>query len=323
MNTDSIALPAAERTLPMMLRHAARHGARPLLRMPGGAWSHEDVADVAARRATPLAEASVAFGDRVALMCGNRIELLETFVGCGWLGAVAVPIDTAATALQIEDCLAETGARLLVIESVFLPRLMQLDFARTVLRAIWIVGEAPAAAADLPLQCEAYPAAGHAVPSAAVKPDDALTVLYTSGASAPGGAVPCTHAQYYCCGLASAQALGVTRGDVLCTTLPLFQLDALHTLAQALLVGCRVVFERRFSAAGFWPATRAAEATVIQLGDAMVPLLLALPPAEDERPHRVRIGLGAGVSASAGVAFRERTGIELIEGCGSAWRTMR
>lgn len=316
MNTDAMALPAAERTLPMMLRHAARHGMRPLLRMPGGAWSHEDVADVAARRATPLAEAGVAFGDRVALVCGNRMELLETFVGCGWLGAVAVPIDTAATAAEIEDCLADSGARLLVIESVFLLRLMHVDFARTALRAVWIVGEAPGPAADLPLPCEAYPAAGHAVPSAAVKPDDTLAILYTFGTSAPGGAVRCTHAQYHSCGLAAAQALGVTRGDVLCTTLPLFQLDALHTLAQALLAGCRVVFERRFSAVGFWPAMRAAEATVIQLLGAMVPLLLAQPPAHDERAHRVRIGLGSRVPAGAVTAFRERTGIELIEGCG-------
>ena len=35
-------------------------------------------------------------------MCGNRVEFLEIFLGCGWLGAVAVPINTASMGPQIE-----------------------------------------------------------------------------------------------------------------------------------------------------------------------------------------------------------------------------
>ena len=49
----------------------------------------------------------------------------------------------------------------------------------------------------------------------------------------------------------------------------------------------------------------------------MVPILLAQPASDDERAHRVRIGLGPGVPAAAGAAFRERTGVSLLEGYGS------
>ncbi len=41
---------------------------------------------------------------------------------------------------------------------------------------------------------------------------------------------------------------------MLCTTLPLFHINALNTLAQAMMTGCSVVFETRFSASGFWPS---------------------------------------------------------------------
>jgi crotonobetaine/carnitine-CoA ligase len=59
------------------------------------------------------------------------------------------------------------------------------------------------------------------------------------------------------------------------------------------------------------------EATVVYLLGAMVPILLAQPQGEGERQHRVRIGLGPGVPAAAGDAFRARTGITLLEGYGS------
>eukprot|EP01032_Pedospumella_encystans_P020728 gene20727-23542_t len=73
--------------------------------------------------ADALAAAGVERGDRVALMSGNRLEVLETLSGCGWLGAAMVPINTASMAPQIEYFLADSAARLLVIESAFLDRL--------------------------------------------------------------------------------------------------------------------------------------------------------------------------------------------------------
>jgi crotonobetaine/carnitine-CoA ligase len=49
----------------------------------------------------------------------------------------------------------------------------------------------------------------------------------------------------------------------------------------------------------------------------MVPILLAQAPGPAERAHRVRLGLGPGVPEAAGAAFRERTGVPLLEGYGS------
>ncbi len=127
----------------------------------------------------------------------------------------------------------------------------------------------------------------------------------------------CPHAQYFWWGVNSAEVLGVGRDDVLCTTLPLFHINALNTFAQAALTGAEVVFESRFSASGFWPSMRANGATVVYLLGAMVPILLAQPEGEGERDHRVRIGLGPGVPSAAGQAFRARTGVSLLEGYGS------
>ena len=319
MTSEVRALPPAQRTLPVMLqRQAAMFAGRPLLRIAGRQWTHGDAAEAAAVHAAALAQAGVARGDRIAVMCGNRIEFLETFLGAGWMGASVVPVNTASMGPQIEYFLANSAAKLLVIEAGFLERLKTADLGRTALRDVWVVGEG-AASWEPPagLRVSNFPEGLEAVAPADVQPGDPLAILYTSGTTGPAKGVICPHAQYFWWGVNSAEVLGVGRDDVLCTTLPLFHINALNTFAQAALTGAEVVFESRFSASGFWPSMRANGATVVYLLGAMVPILLAQPEGEGERDHRVRIGLGPGVPSAAGQAFKARTGVSLLEGYGS------
>ncbi|SDE67022.1 crotonobetaine/carnitine-CoA ligase [Variovorax sp. CF079] len=321
MATDERAaspLPPGQRTLPAMLqRQAVLFGERPLLRIAGRSWSHRDAAQAAGLRAAALAEAGVQRSDRVAVMSGNRIEFLEVFLGCGWLGASTVPINTASMGPQIEYFLSNSEAKLLVIEEAFVERLQAADLARTSLREIWVLGEDADRAAWPGIRVLPYPAATASLAPAKVQPGDPLAILYTSGTTGPAKGVVCPHAQYHWWGVNSADVLGVEPEDVLCTTLPLFHINALNTFAQAAITGCEVVFEARFSASGFWSTMRASGATVVYLLGAMVPILLAQPEGSGEREHRVRTGLGPGVPAAAGQAFFERTGVRLLEGYGS------
>jgi crotonobetaine/carnitine-CoA ligase len=320
MTSDPRAVPPALRTLPAMLqRQAGLFGSRALLRIAGSEWTHGDAARAAAVRAGALAAAGVVRGDRIAVMCGNRIEFLESFLGAGWLGASTVPVNTASMGPQIEYFLANSEAKLLVIEAGFLERLATADLSRTALREVWVVGEAASNAWQAPegVRVVAYPEGGEPIESATVQPGDPLAILYTSGTTGPAKGVICPHAQYFWWGVNSAEVLGVGVDDVLCTTLPLFHINALNTFAQAALTGAQVVFESRFSASGFWPTMRSSGATVVYLLGAMVPILLAQPEGPGERDHRVRTGLGPGVPAAAGAAFKARTGVSLLEGYGS------
>jgi crotonobetaine/carnitine-CoA ligase len=314
---SDMAFAPADRTLPRMLDiQAARHGDRALLATPHGAWTVREARDIAAGRAASLRAIGISAGDRVAVLCSNRIEMLEIFLACGWIGAVTVPINTAAMGPQIAYCLANSGARLLVIEQRFLERLSPACDGLPALQAIWVVGsEAAPSGIEAGVGC--MPPRGEAIPAAPVGPGDTLAILYTSGTTGPSKGVMCPHAQYYWWGVHSVRLLGVTADDVLCTTLPLFHVNALNTFSQALLCGARMVLEERFSASGFWPAMIRHQASVIYLLGAMVPILLARKIEADERAHRIRTGLGPGVPADLGQAFAARTGISLLEGYGS------
>jgi crotonobetaine/carnitine-CoA ligase len=242
-----------------------------------------------------------------------------------------VPMNTASMGPQIGYLLKDSAARLLAIEAGFVERLENAALGETALQTIWRVEDAGGdPGAHVPLRfegiaCEPWPpsptpaalAPLPPLPEPPIASSDILAILYTSGTTGPAKGVLCPQAQYHWWGVLSARILGVGPGDVLCTTLPLFHINALNTFAQATLAGARVAYEPRFSASGFWTTMRARGATVVYLLGAMVPILLAQPVSAAERGHRVRIGLGPGVPASAAAAFRERTGVPLVEGYGS------
>jgi carnitine-CoA ligase len=115
----------------------------------------------------------------------------------------------------------------------------------------------------------------------------------------------------------TAALLELRRGDVLCTTLPLFHTNAINTFFQALVIGGSVCYERRFSASGFYETLAKRRATVTYLLGAMVPILLTRPSDAGEKGHGVRIALAPGVPAQFHEPFMQRTGIRLLDGWGS------
>src|SRR5258708_9260899 len=136
---DMVLLPPDDRTLPRMLElQASRYGDRKLLSCGGDSWTFRQARDVAAGRAATLRAAGVSAGDRVAILCSNRLEMLEIILGCGWIGAIAVPINTAAMGPQIAYCLSNSGARLLVIEAQFVQRLAHASEGIASLWSLWV-----------------------------------------------------------------------------------------------------------------------------------------------------------------------------------------
>jgi carnitine-CoA ligase len=311
------AFPPGDRTLPVMLQRQARHyGDHPLFVAGDICWSFAEALETAARFAGTLAATGIQPGDRVALMCSNRAEFMQVYLGCTWLGAVAVPINVAARGPQLQHILSNSGAVLLAIEAPLLDALGLVDFGQLPLQRIWLIGGEPPNALD-GVMATSLPPPATPVAAGDIGPGTMAEILYTSGTTGPSKGVCCPQAQYFWWGANGIRNLEIREGDVLCTALPLFHSNALGTFYQALLSGATLVVEPRFSASRFWQTLIERKATVAYLLGAMVPILLAREPAPEEQSHSVRVALAPGVPANLHVAFVRRSGIPLIDGYGS------
>jgi crotonobetaine/carnitine-CoA ligase len=192
-------LPPQERTLSRMLRRqAARHGARRLVQIGGQTWSFNETLDMAARFGGTLKAAGIKRGDHVAVMCGNRPELLQVYLGCGWIGAVAVPINTASRGAQLAHILSNSQAKLLVA---------QADFASAVEGSR---SRAAVVARDLAdrrrgffqtlAAASCFPTAHGAGAGSLDRTRRYVAILYTSGTTGVSKGVCCPHAQYFLVG---------------------------------------------------------------------------------------------------------------------------
>jgi crotonobetaine/carnitine-CoA ligase len=310
-------LPVVEQTLPVLLeRQAGAYGAKPLLRFGELERSFVEVRDAAARAAGNLAAGGVGPGDRVAMMCENRIEALDLVLGCAWLGAVAVPINAALRGMQLTHVLRNCGARRIAIDTALLAVLGQIELPAT-LEIAWAL-DGVAAQGSLACEVTVPPSGGEPMaPPQAVGPGDTVAILYTSGTTGPAKGVCCPQAQFYWWGIVVGEMLGIGEDDVLYTCLPLFHTNALNAFVQALVAGATFHIGPRFSASRFWTTLAESEATVTYLLGAMVNILASRPSVPQERAHRARVALAPGTPTALFDGFRERFGIQLVEGYGS------
>jgi crotonobetaine/carnitine-CoA ligase len=313
----SEAFPAAERTLPaMLLRQAKRIPEKPLVSAGETTLTYAQACDTAARAAAALQAAGIKTGERVALICSNRMEFLQALLGCAWLGAVLVPINVASRGPQLQHILSNSGARLLIIEGAYAANLAMLDASALAVETIWSI-DAAASIRMGNIEAVAMTRAENGISPAPLRPGDTAMILYTSGTTGPSKGVCCPHGQYFWWAVNTAALLELQTDDVLCTSLPLFHTNALNTFYQAILIGGSVRFEKRFSASGFYSALSRHGATVTYLLGAMVPILLSRPVSAEEKDHAARVALAPGVPAQFHAEFTRRTGIRLLDGWGS------
>jgi crotonobetaine/carnitine-CoA ligase len=296
--------PREAMTLPALLdAAAARFGDRVFLRVDGTARTYRQSREAAATMAGALAARGCRPGDRIAVMSGNRVEFIDLILGCAWLGAVLVPLNTGLRGEGLRHALREAEPSFLLAEDEFTARIAAAGFRGPV----WTMGGDGAP----------VPGETGALPPAPVGPEDTAAILFTSGTTGASRGVRCPQAQSVWWGRNVADSLRLTSDDVLHTCLPLFHTNALNTLAHAMTVGAACTLGRRFSARAYWAQVAEAGATAVYLLGAMVPMLLACPPGPHDRTHRAWRGLSPATPGPAYEPFRTRFGVTLVDGFGS------
>jgi fatty-acyl-CoA synthase len=76
--------------------------------------TYAELNDRAGRAAAMLAAHGIGEGDRVAILCRNRIEFFELLFGCAKLGAILVPLNWRMPAAELDGLIADSRPALLL-----------------------------------------------------------------------------------------------------------------------------------------------------------------------------------------------------------------
>jgi fatty-acyl-CoA synthase len=199
-----------------------------------------------ARRAVDLAAGLSASGygpgHRIATVSGNSTDHVVAFFACALTGIAFVPLSWRNTPRELADVLRRSDPALVLIDD---------EYATVAEEALRGVDAVPPTVPLGSTGVEAgAPAARDPRPARRVRDEDPLLVIFTSGSEAAPKGVVLTHANCFWNNLALAQALPLTRDDVVLAMLPQFHIAAWN--CQPLLawwVGATVVLERSFQPA--------------------------------------------------------------------------
>ena len=228
--------------------------------------------------AAMLRDLGVAPGDRVASLVENSAEAVLAWWGIVIAGGIAVPINTAYKGEYLRHQLADSGARVLLVEPSLLDRAERVVGDVAPLEHVVVLGD----------DAWADRLAGYD-PIAAVtrRPSDLATFVYTGGTTGPSKGCMLSHRYHY----ELSRQIGVcwrrTAEDVIWTPLPLFHFNAIVTAVLGpLIAGGRSAIERRFSVSRFWPEMNRTGATVTSTLGTMAYLLAH----DSDRPEMPRSG---------------------------------
>jgi crotonobetaine/carnitine-CoA ligase len=291
-----------DRTIGRILADKARTvGDRTFLTFLGDRFTYADVHGLTNSYAEGFRQAGIKRGDHVALMLPNRPEMLWALWGLGKLGAVAVPLNTAAKGDLLVYLLDQSDSVLLVAEDGYRdrvdPAVAQVPAVREVMGPDRLAGFAALPSEDPPEMAD-------------VRYDDPHLIMYTSGTTGPSKGVVSPHSQGHGVGLRMASLSGYGPDDVLYTCLPLFHGNALwYTVYAALWADAAVALSPAFSARRFWDEIRESGATVFNALGAMANIIWQQPPSPRDREHRVRTAMMVPNSRELAETWRERYGI--------------
>jgi carnitine-CoA ligase len=301
------------RTLGSELERAAEADPdRLLVRFPSGDVSPGRLETRSRAVAGALQAWGIGRGDRVAVMMGNVPEFLEAWFGVARLGAIEVPVHSAYKGPLLEHVLGQSESSTLFCDAEFVPRLHGLDLPD--LRRLIVRGEAEPPPG---LEIHRFEDVLTDAPAARLPTLDGEAVsciLYTSGTTGPSKGVVLTHSANLHLANSAAEFCGWTASDTLYTAFPLFHVNAKYTsVVAAMQTGAKLVIDERFSASRFWERMRSERVTSFNAMGAMISMIYAQPPRENDRDHNVLRTYAAATPTALWEPFERRFGVQVLE----------
>ena len=249
---------------------------REFLDINGESWTAARMFGTADRLANTFAEFGVQRGDRVATLIENSSEAAVALFAANRASAVGVPVNTAYKGEYLRHQLADSGAKVLIVEAALAERAIFVADQIDTLEHVIVVGH----------DGESTPGTNwHSWTDALAMPDTPLgrptdptdldIFIYTGGTTGLSKACAINHNYAVTLAWQIAHMWERTADDVVWTPMPLFHFNAVSVmLTGTLLCGGRGAIYKKFSVSNFWPEINRVGATHASTLGSMVTLLV-------------------------------------------------
>ena len=255
-----------------------------------------------------LVEAGYGFGERVALLLGNKVDHYLIKLAANSLGISVVPINPDLSPNEILYILDDSQTILTFTDQIHLSLIKSVN--KITLNAIKIcnIDENP----------QSFPSKTKNLSIRKVDPNSEASLLYTSGTTGhPKGCI-LSHEYELMCG-DSYRSIGPpvklrVNKDRIFNPLPSFHINAgVLTFFASILTGNCLIQPMRFSASAWWKNIEETKATVFHYLGVIIAVILKTLKETEADLSSIRVGLGAGVEPTLHQEFEEHFKIPLIE----------
>ncbi|HCN71820.1 MAG: long-chain fatty acid--CoA ligase [Pusillimonas sp.] len=232
----------------MLRRSAERFPSKTAVIWEDQTISYKALNQTANKLANALISAGVKKGEKVAMLCRNRLEYAIVFFGVARSGAVLVNVSTLYSPDELAFVLEKADVTTLFYESIFKDKADGIKGQPALLSRYISIG-----AETDDTDFEDFYAQGEAhYPSVELKPDDPFCMTYTGGTTGRPKGVLCSHLNRYITAHTVAMEEALDERDVIGMVTPLFHVAALNIMFQpAVLVGATSVFLTKWSPDAF------------------------------------------------------------------------
>ncbi|MDQ3154473.1 MAG: benzoate-CoA ligase family protein [Actinomycetota bacterium] len=309
----------------LLHRHVeAGDGGRTAVRSAGRSLTYGELAEHVDELAAGFRSIGLRREERVLFVAADGVGLLAGILAVMALGAVAVPVSTMLTGKELTDIVRDSRARVLVVGAEF------VDAARVAvadapdLADVVLCGSAELETSVTTHRWDDLVAAGREAgppPAPSTWDDSPALWLYTSGTTGFPKAAMHRHANFrHVAQTYAHQVLGIRRDDVCYSVAKLFFAYGLgNSMIFPMSVGACTVLDpaRPTPAAVRTRVTEDRPTLFYGVPTFYAAMLAAEPPADTFASVRQATSAGEALPARLLERFRERFGVEILDGIGS------
>ncbi|WP_371370123.1 malonyl-CoA synthase [Pseudomonas sp. QL9] len=282
---------------------------KPFIRTPeGDGYSYAEMLRSSSQFAHALVELGVQPGDRVAVQVDKSPEAIMLYLGTLRAGAVYLPLNSGYTADELAYFLGDAEPTLFVCTPAFEAEAKALGERCGVARVATLGKRCDG---SLMQQVQGKPGRFIDVERTA---DDLAAILYTSGTTGRSKGAMISHGNLVSNARALVEAWAITADDWLLHALPIFHIHGLFVATNSLLMaGGSLLFVEKFDAA---EVLRLLPQVNLLMGvPTFYTRLLDQPGLTREAVAHMRLFVSgsAPLTAETHKAFRERTGVAILE----------